>query len=242
MAMFLLGIAVLVGGLLLMRGFVGAEPKALLRAGKWLAVALIIVVTVFLAATGRLGWVLPVAAGLLPFIVRAVAQRRAAAGFGFGGTAGPQTSRVETSILRMTLDHESGALDGEVLRGPAAGRRLGQLTRTELLELLALCRREDKQAAQLLTAYLDRCHDGWRDGEQPGDQPGEQPGEGDAGVDAGAMTRDEAYRILGLEAGASEQQIRAAYRRLIVAFHPDRGGSPFLAALINRARDVLLGR
>lgn len=238
MAMFLLGIAVLIGGLLLIRWFVAVEPKTLLRAGKWLAVALIIVVAVFLAATGRMGWVLPVSAGLLPFIVRAVSQRRAAAGFGFGGGSGPRTSEVETSILRMTLDHDSGALDGEVLRGPAAGRRLGQLTRSELLELLALCRREDNQAAQLLTAYLDRCHDGWRDTQASASQPGDE----EPAVDAGAMTRDEAYRILGLEAGASDEQVRAAYRRLIAAFHPDRGGSAFLAALINRARDILLGR
>ena len=51
-----------------------------------------------------------------------------------------------------------------------------------------------------------------------------------------------ARRILGLDDGASEDDIRAAYHRLIALVHPDRGGSGFLAAQVNRARDVLLRR
>ena len=56
-----------------------------------------------------------------------------------------------------------------------------------------------------------------------------------------AMTREEAYAVLGLQPGASEAEIRAAYRRLMRLAHPDGGGSDWLAARINRARDVLLG-
>jgi curved DNA-binding protein CbpA len=54
------------------------------------------------------------------------------------------------------------------------------------------------------------------------------------------MTRDEALAILGLAAGATAEQIRAAHRRLILRVHPDAGGSADLAARINRAKDVLL--
>jgi hypothetical protein len=57
-----------------------------------------------------------------------------------------------------------------------------------------------------------------------------------------AMTREDAYAILGLEKGADERAVREAHRRLMARFHPDRGGSDYLAALINRARDLLLGR
>ena len=55
------------------------------------------------------------------------------------------------------------------------------------------------------------------------------------------MTRDEALAILGLASGATEEEIRAAHRRLILRVHPDAGGSADLAARINRAKDVLLG-
>jgi hypothetical protein len=57
-----------------------------------------------------------------------------------------------------------------------------------------------------------------------------------------SMSRSEALKVLGLEEGASEEQIRAAHRRLIIQTHPDKGGTNYLAAKINEAKDVLLGR
>ncbi len=56
-----------------------------------------------------------------------------------------------------------------------------------------------------------------------------------------AMSRDEAHQVLGLRPGASEIEIHAAHRRLIADLHPDKGGTDYLAAKINRAKDVLLG-
>ena len=58
---------------------------------------------------------------------------------------------------------------------------------------------------------------------------------------SGSMTRQEAYEVLGLQAGATEDEIRAAHRRLMRTAHPDSGGSDWLAARVNMARDVLLG-
>ena len=58
---------------------------------------------------------------------------------------------------------------------------------------------------------------------------------------SGAMTRQEAYQVLGLAPGASEADIRAAHHRLMRTAHPDTGGSDWLAARVNMARDVLLG-
>ncbi|MGB1406558.1 MAG: hypothetical protein ACPHAL_06655 [Parvibaculales bacterium] len=56
-----------------------------------------------------------------------------------------------------------------------------------------------------------------------------------------AMSRAEALDILGLEEGASETDIEAAYKALIVKNHPDQGGTDWLAARLNEARDILLG-
>jgi len=55
-----------------------------------------------------------------------------------------------------------------------------------------------------------------------------------------AMSRDEALKVLGLAPGAGDDDIRAAYRRLMQQNHPDKGGSDYLASKINQAKDVLL--
>jgi hypothetical protein len=59
---------------------------------------------------------------------------------------------------------------------------------------------------------------------------------------AGAMSRAEALTVLGLKEGASDEEIRAAHRRLILQTHPDKGGTNYLAAKINEAKDVLMRR
>jgi hypothetical protein len=64
---------------------------------------------------------------------------------------------------------------------------------------------------------------------------------GRARPSSSAMSREDAYAVLGLAPGASDTAIREAHRRLMAKVHPDRGGSDFLAAQINQARDLLLG-
>lgn len=145
-----------------------------------------------------------------------------------------QRSAVRTAALEMELDHDTGALEGVVLVGRHEGRRLAGMSLEELLEL----RRElagDAESLQLLETYLDGRFPVWREGADT-DQG---RGQGSTGT-AGRMTKEEAYEILGLQPGASAAEIRKAHRRLMQRLHPDMGGSSFLAARINEARDVLL--
>jgi DnaJ domain len=153
--------------------------------------------------------------------------------------AGGRTSTVATAFLRMSLDHDTGAMSGTVLRGEFAGMRVEELGRGDLLALLRECRAADEEGARLLEAYLDRLHPDWRDDLGGGSGHG-SAGQAGAGPASGDLTVDEAYAILGLARGATPAQIKEAHRRLMVKLHPDHGGSDYLATKINRARDLLL--
>ena len=74
----------------------------------------------------------------------------------------------------------------------------------------------------------------------PPNAPGEAPGEAPR-ARSGGMSREEAYQVLGLKPDATQADIKAAHRRLMATAHPDHGGSDWIAARLNQARDVLLG-
>ena len=77
----------------------------------------------------------------------------------------------------------------------------------------------------------------------PQGRPGETGGSREApSPRRTTISRTEALKVLGLEEGATEEQIRAAHRRLMLQIHPDKGGTSYLAAKINEAKDVLLKR
>lgn len=158
---------------------------------------------------------------------------------GTGAPGGPAASRIVTATLEAELEHSTGTLRGQVRTGPYAGRALDDMTPAELADLWRDCRFSDPQSAQILEAWLDRLHPNWQ-------QDAARAGDGSAGhrappTEPPGMTREEAFAILGLERGASEETIRQAHRELMTKNHPDRGGSTYLAAKINQARDVLLG-
>ena len=145
-----------------------------------------------------------------------------------------QRSTVRTAALEMELDHDTGRLEGIVLAGRHEQKTLSSLTLKQLKELYKELA-GDSESRQLLETYLDGRFPVWRkDAEANGGEGlGVAPG-------AGAMTKEEAYKVLGLEAGAAAADVRKAHRRLMQRLHPDIGGTSFLAARINEAKDVLL--
>lgn len=212
------------------------------RSALWLGAGLLIV----LAATGRLHWLFALLGALAPFVQRALRLlqylpllRRATGRFRSSGAgAGPgdgHTSQVRTRFLHVQLEHDSGAMRGQVLEGRFAGRQLDDLSLDDSLDLLAECAAADAQSAAVLEAYLDRRHGPeWRERRPPG------TGQSAAGTPSGPMSRGEALEILGLPTDADKQAVLDAHRRLMQRLHPDRGGSTYLAAKINQAKDLLL--
>ena len=193
----------------------------------------------FALITGKLHPLFAGLAALVPLAYRAVGliqtfntirtfTNRMKAGASPGPTPG-QNSEVATAFLSMRLNHDTGEMDGTVLRGCFEGRALSELGLRDLLELLAECR-TDRQSVAVLEAYLDRIHEDWRDHRRP--PPG--PSSDD-------MSEREARAVLGVEPDASREEIVEAHRRLIQRVHPDRGGSDYLAAKLNAAKDLLLG-
>lgn len=243
--LFFLGLAVVL--YLLIRWISRQSPKLFLQ---WILILLAVGVLI-LFLTGRAHWLTALFAALLPFLriflnllgslpmlrrllamMRSSGQKPAA-----GGRAGPaQSSTVQSRYIRMSLNHDTGDIDGEVLDGRHQGRHLGQMALDELMELYDECR-EDEESAALLQAYLDRVYgDSWHQQDEQRRQSDENPSA------PGGMTRVEALQVLGLSDPVSDEEIIEAHRRLIQKLHPDRGGSAYLAATINRAKEILLQR
>ena len=157
-------------------------------------------------------------------------------GFGARTQKSPgQVSRVRSAFVEMELDHDTGAMQGRILAGRHEGVPLEAL---DVPSLVGFLPEIDEESRALLMAYLDRRDPRWRDHAQ-GDAAA---GPGRTAWSSGKMTEEEAYQILGVQPGASAADIGRAHRALMKKLHPDQGGSTYLAARVNEAKDVLLRR
>ncbi|MEO5374570.1 MAG: molecular chaperone DnaJ [Alphaproteobacteria bacterium] len=263
-ASLILGLAAFVLVVLVLRWFLSTEAREVLRTARWTTIAILVVAALFLLVTGRLGWAFAAGAALLPWVVR-LARLHAAlrtlrlflinvVGGGFYPTGGTGSgsrfgaprgqasnggaSAVHSAFLRMTLDHDSGLMSGRVLAGRFVGQRLDDMSMADLMEFSRECL-VDEESSRLLEAWLDHAHPEWRT--PTADKADKTAYTPPPPPPPGGMSREEAYHILGLDPGAEPEAVRKAHRHLIGKVHPDHGGSSYLAAQINRAKDVLLG-
>jgi len=161
----------------------------------------------------------------------------------FGGIAGaaagsgaPGASTVSTATLLMSLDHTSGTIDGKVTAGEFQDRELSSMSQQELRDLYSYCASHDTEALRLLQTYIQRHRASeWQGGPQSSDQ-----GQQSTDISSSSMSVDEAKLVLGLSGDITRKTISEAHRSLMGQFHPDKGGSDYLATKINSARDVLL--
>lgn len=244
---------VVAGAALLVHWFLKEDPKKVARYLRRGAVWGAVIAVLLLAATGRLHWLFALVASAVPFLGRLLsllryvpilsqlytlvqnARATQAGTVGPGGTGSGGRSQVESRYLRMSLDHDSGELDGVVLEGRFVDKRLSGLSEQQLITLFEECQREDAESAALLQAYLDRTYgEEWREHIAAGASQADYPPSGSQ------MSRQEACEVLGVADDATREQIIDAHRRLMQKLHPDRGGSTYLAAKINQAKDKLL--
>ncbi|WP_322517432.1 DnaJ domain-containing protein [Rhodopseudomonas palustris] len=214
-----------------------ANPAVLARAIKVAGGIVTLAAALFTGVKGQLAVAIPLGlfgAGLLGWAPMGnTGFGRLGGVFGSAGRRSPgQTSQVRTSALEMTLDHESGAVNGRILTGAHAGRSLDEF---DLSELAAMMAGFDAESCALLESYLDRRFPAWRQNAQ-----GDAAGGRGSQASSGKMTAEEAYEVLGLKPGAGPDDISRAHRALMKKLHPDQGGSTYLAARVNAAKDTLL--
>jgi DnaJ domain len=237
MATLIAGVVAVILLYSLLQMFRAANPVILARAIKIGGGVVALAVAAFTGLRGELAVAIPLGifgAGLLgwsPFGTSGFSSIGGMFGAGAKRSAG-QTSKVRSQFLDMTLDHDSGELSGRFVAGPFAGHDLSEF---DLAQLTAMISGLDAESVALFESYLDRRFPAWRQ-----DAQAEAAGGQGRAASGGKMTDEEAYQILGLQPGASRDEIGRAHRALMKKLHPDQGGSTYLAARVNQAKDTLL--
>lgn len=213
-------------------------PRFLLQLG----LLVVFLAFLLLAFTGRLPWLLAILAGLLPLAKRFLPiilisalpfLKRVLGKIPQQSTTPGQQSEVVTNVLKMTLDHDTGDMDGQILEGPHQGSMLSSLNFEQLNEVFLHCQSYDSEAARLLESYLQRhFSDQWQQERSGYNADNPMP----------EMTVTEALDILEVSPNATEAEIQKAHKRMMTKYHPDKGGSHYMAVKINQAKELLLSQ
>ena len=229
------GVVAVVMLYLLLQMFRAANPAVLARAIKIGGGVVSLAVAAYTGVRGELAVAIPLGifgAGLLGWSPFGTSGFSTIGGLFGGKRSSGQSSRVRSAFLDMSLDHDSGELSGTILAGEHAGRSLGEF---DLAQLAAMMPAFDAESVALLESYLDRRFPAWRQNAQGNGTGGQR-----RAASGGKMTAEEAYQILGLQPGVGRDEIGRAYHALMKKLHPDQGGSTYLAARVNEAKDTLL--
>lgn len=230
MGPIILGAVVLLVAVWALYGFARIDPKVAVQVMRKSGGIAALAGAAFLTARGQVGLAVPL--GFAGLSLLGWVPGMASLGKRMNKSTG-QTSQVRSDFIEMELDHDTGAMRGRILKGRMEGVTLDALDVPALMSLLPEI---DEESRALLMAYLDRREPGWREHADAGAAAGPRD------VNGGKMTEEEAYQILGVQPGASAADIGRAHRALMKKLHPDQGGSTYLAARVNQAKDLLLKR
>jgi len=256
MVPIVLGVLALLVLLVLGHLFARADPKLLAKALRYVGAGLLGASSLALFTLDRVGLgflFAGMAYGLFtgghvwpggwPYRFRRPQPRKQSQGGSTQSTRSADTTRVRTDWLELELHHATGAMSGHVLQGRYKGQALERMSQSALVNLYREAAPQDAETARLLETFIDRTHGtAWRTASQDRQQHTGTGGSHQKNRTRanGGMSREEAYAVLSLGPGATVEEIRAAHRKLMMQNHPDHGGSSYLAAKINEAKDVLL--
>lgn len=183
-----------------------------------------------LVATGKMHWVGAGLAALIPLVKSVLALSfRAFPVLSMLSRFKTSPSQFTTKSLRVTINFATKVMDGEVLSGEFSGKALSELNPDQLDRLAQSLKDHDKESYALLYAYRLRSGDTGAQGQSQFNSE-----------NISGLSEAEAYEILGLEPGCSPEDIIKAHKRLMQRLHPDRGGSDYLAAKINAAKEKII--
>jgi hypothetical protein len=235
MNIFLVVLAGLVGLLIAAQLARRVGRARLLRSLRWIIGGVAALLAVFLLLRGRVD-----VASIIGAVAFTVLRygRLGPLVIGGGDVSEDNESGVRSRFITMNLDHATGDISGRVIAGRFKGADLMDLGEHDTRELLAEVA-GDPDSLALLETWLDKNRAGWREyfAEQDAAAAGEPP---PGGSGSRADPEAEAYKVLGLQPGATADDIREAHRNLMKRVHPDQGGSTYLASKINEAKDRLL--
>jgi hypothetical protein len=196
------------------------------KTGFWLVLG----IASYLVLTGKMHWLGAGLAALVPLLRSVILWGfRAAPLMRLLGRFKSTPSQFRTQSLVVTINFASGQLTGEIISGDLAGKQLSELSSDEIKTLSKQLKENDKESYILLQAYLIRS--GSTD---------EQFANNFKADNYTEISKAEAYEVLGISADSSQEEVIKAHKRLMQRLHPDRGGSDYLAAKINAAKDLLI--
>jgi hypothetical protein len=188
--------------------------------------------SVVLVASGRMHWLgaglavlVPLAKGAFALGLRALPFLQILSRFK------TSPSQFRTKSLLVQVNFSTREMDGEILQGEFTGKRLSELNQKQLQTLAESFKETDRESYLLLQTYMLRNN---RGGSENSYQHGNQAN------NLSELSEKEACEILGLKPDAPKEDIVKAHKRLMQRLHPDRGGSDYLAAKINAAKDKLI--
>lgn len=209
----------------------GVDRRRLMGSLRWVVVGVAGLAALFMVLARRIDIALLLGAG-----AASVWRTGRLGPFSFDSPPEGNVSKVRSRYFAMELDHDTGEVQGRVLTGQFAGADLIDLNEAETRALIDEIG-TDPDSLQLLESWLDANRAGWREYFAQTDGAA-GAGQSQAGGDPIA----DDYAVLGVEPGASDEDIKAAHREKMKAAHPDHGGTSEQAARINEARDRLLNR